>query len=173
MRVTPSLLFAALLAGGCSSEAVPDALNLQAKRQQEAAHRQAADARAVQAGFAPAQPAAIETVSVDPPRAHAPGVMLPPASAQYRYIGHWAASAAACADTGWQFRSRGLSTGGETDCDFPTVAAVRSGYELRGECRSDGRKVAETLKLDFDERGRRMRVEGRLLGPADLLYCGD
>lgn len=162
-----------LLVAGCSSnEAVESAFNAQSKAEEQAARERAADRSAIQAGFQPAQPGPLATVSVDPPKTSAPGATLPGADRQYRYIGRWAATPAMCRDGAWRFQVRKLMTKGAS-CELPTVAAVPSGYVLAGTCRAKGVKSEESLRLRFDERLRTMRVAGRTLGPADLIYCGD
>lgn len=168
MRRVATFVLLALTA--CSAgDPIDSTFNAQAK----AAEERAADAAVVRAGFAPDDPGPIENgVAVDPAVTPAPGAILPPATAQYRYLGKWAASPALCADGWWRFETRKLRTFGETSCELPEVAATRTGYELRGKCDSEGRKSAESITLRFDERSRRMRLEARTLGPADLLYCG-
>ena len=127
---------------------------------------------AVSAGFKPGGPAPMATVAVDPVPVAAPGTALPPDSMQYRYIGRWAASVPLCRDGAWTFETRKLTTAGETSCTFTNVAAALEGYKLEGTCSAEGRDQVETVELSFDEAKKRMRVAGKTLGPAELLYCG-
>lgn len=158
----------------CSAGDVTEStFNAQAKADEQAKREGVADRAAVRAGFEPSQPAPLATVSVDPVKASAPGEILPPADRQYRYIGRWAVTPAACREGVWSFQTRRLTTAGDTACDLPTVAARPSGYELNGTCRTQGVKTAQTVKLTFDERQRTMHVDGRTVGPLDLIYCGD
>lgn len=162
-----------LALAACSNEAVPTAFNAQAKADEQAAKQRAADNRAVQAGFKPEAPAPLATVSVDPPKTPAPGAILPASDRQYRYIGRWAAAPALCTSGAWRFQTRKLTTAGETSCEYPTVSALPNGYRLNGFCQAEGVKTDQTLKLSFDEARRTMHVEGKSLGPINLIYCGD
>lgn len=167
-----SALFSCLVLAACSGADASNPLNRQAQAEQAVAKARAADASAVKAGFAPDQPAPLKVPSVDAPTTSAPGATLPPADAAYRYLGRWAVTPRLCQESGWQFQTRKLSAVGKTSCDLPEVSVTPTGYELRGTCRSGRRQAAETIRLHFDERRKRMRVEGQTLGPADLLYCG-
>jgi hypothetical protein len=168
-----SFALPALLIGACSEAGpISNAFDPEAAAKKQAAREQAADQRAVRAGFAPEQPAPIDTARIDPLPIATPGSALPPATDAYRYIGRWAATPVLCRDGAWRFETRKLSTAGETSCKFDTVAAVPTGYELPGVCEAEGAKTQQTLKLDFDEKRKIMRVEGKTLGPVDLIYCG-
>ncbi len=138
-------------------------------RQAEALAREEAAARA---GFRPGGPAPMATVAIDPVPVDRPGTRLPPATMEYRYIGRWAATPALCRDGAWTFETHRLSTAGETSCRFAEIAAMLEGFRLEGQCTAEGRNSAETLELSFDEARKRMHVEGKTLGPADLIYCG-
>lgn len=162
-----------LVLAACSAETVPENFDPDAKAKEQAAKERAADQSAVKAGFKPTAPEPLETVSVDPVKASAPGTILPPGDRQYRYIGRWAANAGMCETGAWRFRTRSLETAGETSCDLPTVAAVRTGYELSGVCRAEGKATEQSLLLSFNEDKRTMTVRGKTLGPATLIYCGD
>lgn len=168
-----TLLPLTLVLAGCSAETVPTAFDPDAKAKEQEAKERAADRVAVSAGFAPEAPAPIKTVSVDPPKTDTPGSMLPASDRQYRYIGRWAATPDLCNTGAWRFQTRKLVTAGETSCDFPDVAAVPNGYRLTGICQAEGAKTEQTLQLGFDEAKRAMTVQGRTLGPATLIYCGD
>lgn len=127
--------------------------------------------KAERAGFVPPAPAPLKTVSLDPSEASEAGA-LPTNDKQYRYLGHWATDRALCGTRTWYFLSRNFTASDGQKCKFPTVAAVPTGYELQGECQGEGGKVAQTIKLHFDEAARVMRLTGTTVGPVDLNYCG-
>lgn len=161
------------VAGCSSSEGAADSGLVQANLSTQQATERLADAKAVGTGFRPAPPAPLETASVDPVTASAPGAILPPTTMQYRYIGRWAATSALCEGGAWTFSTRKLATTGKIDCDLPVVATVPSGYEMQGICKTGGTKTVQTLKLVFDEPAKRLHVSGQTVGPATLLYCGN
>lgn len=173
MPIATRTLPLCLLLMACSSETVPKAFDPEAKAKEQAEKQRAADRAAVKAGFVPDAPEPMKTVSVDPPKTDVPGSMLPPADRQYRYIGRWAASPQLCETGAWRFKTRKLTTAGETSCDFTTVATVPVGYRLESECTAEGAKTTQTLRLSFDEGEKTMTVRARTLGPATLIYCGD
>lgn len=162
-----------VLAGCSASDPIDNTFNPQVKAEKKAARERAADARAVKAGFAPDAPKPLATVSLDPPGTPAPGAVLPPAEAQYRYIGRWASSAAQCEAGAWEFKSRQLETPEKTGCDLPDVSQGPSEYKLHGTCKGTGRKLEQTVTLSFDERRRTMHVASPTLGASDLIYCGN
>ena len=170
---TALLLLPLLLAAACSREGpIANTFDPEAEAAKQAARERAADQRAVRAGFQPDQPAPLATDRIDPVPIATPGSALPPATDAYRYIGRWAATPVLCRDGAWRFETRRLSTAGETSCKFETVAAVPTGYELPAVCEAEGTKTTQTLKLDFDDGRKVMRVAGKTLGPVDLIYCG-
>ncbi len=172
MRTAISLA-AALIVTACSdANPVTNTFDPEAAAKKQAARERAADQRAVRAGFEPEQPEPLATARIDPLPIATPGSALPPATDAYRYLGRWAATPVLCRDGAWRFETRKLTTAGETSCKFETVAAVPTGYELAGVCEAEGTRTQQTLKLDFDEKRKLMRVEGRTLGPVDLIYCG-
>lgn len=128
--------------------------------------------RAVRAGFNPGSPAAMATDTVDAAKTPAPGALLPPDGLKYRYIGRWAATRQACASAPWVFESRKLASPAKTTCAFTDTSTTLIGYELIGSCTTGSKVTPDIVTLRFNETARAMRVAGKSLPPADLIYCG-
>jgi hypothetical protein len=120
----------------------------------------------------PERTAALEPSAAPAPPAQA-GTALPPADAEYRYIGNWAADAAACADPPWRFEARRLTTKGEVACAFDRVGKTPAGYEIAATCTAEAPPAPYVIRLSFAESARAMLVEGGpFSGPVGLVWCG-
>lgn len=98
---------------------------------------------------------------------------LPPADANLRFVGVWAAEKDLCGEGAWRFTERGLGTAGEVSCDFNRINPVPEGYDIAAMCRAEGDEVRNTLRLRFAESAKTMMVEAdRILQPVGLVYCG-
>jgi hypothetical protein len=102
-----------------------------------------------------------------------PGASLPPASAPYRYVGRWAANAAACEHGTWNFDERKLVTAGEVACKFDRIERTAAGYDIAATCTAEAPPAAYHLALTFAESARAMLVEGGPFShPVGLIWCG-
>ncbi|RJF91415.1 hypothetical protein [Sphingomonas cavernae] len=111
-------------------------------------------------------PAANATVAPTPPG-------LPPADANLRFIGVWAAEPGLCQEGAWRFSERDLATAGEVSCDFDRINPVPGGYDIAAMCTAEGDETKNTLRVRFAESVHAMRLEAdRVLQPVSLIYCG-
>lgn len=138
----------------------------------EATNAETQAVEAAAAGFRPAAPAPMATLSTDPVDTPSPGALIPGASERYRFLGRWAVNPALCTDNAWSFEPKKLVTSGGTECVFEEVSEGLDGYNLTGTCKAGGTTTRDTLKATFDSATRSMRIAGKSLGPIDLIYCG-
>ncbi|MGK6319767.1 hypothetical protein [Sphingomonas sp. DT-204] len=101
-----------------------------------------------------------------------PGASLPPANAEYRYVGTWAAKPELCRSGAWRFDQRHLATAGEVSCDFDNVERVAGGYDIAATCYAEAPAVKEGITLRFAESAKAMMVESKIFQPIGLIYCG-
>jgi hypothetical protein len=134
------------------------------------AERRAVEAAA--AGFHPASPGPMATLSTDPVDTPAPGALIPPPTESYRFLGRWAVNTALCRENAWAFEPKKLVTSGGTECRFENVSETLDGYNLAGVCEAGGIETTDTLKATFNAATRSMRIAGKSLGPVELIYCG-
>lgn len=110
--------------------------------------------------------------AVAAPAQPAPGV-LPPADANLRFVGIWAAEPALCDEGAWRFSERGLETAGEVSCQFERLNPVPGGYDIATMCTAEGEETRDTLRLRFAESAKAMMVEtDKMLQPTGLTWCG-
>lgn len=106
------------------------------------------------------------------PAQPAPGA-LPPADANLRFVGVWAAEPALCEQGAWRFSERGLETAGEISCRFERINPVPGGYDIATTCIAEGDETRDTLRLRFAESAKAMMVEtDKVLQPIGLNWCG-
>lgn len=119
-------------------------------------------------------PAPVATPTPSPTStAPGPGAALPPADAELRYVGRWAADAGACADP-WIWTDQRLATPAGTVCEFTAVEAVPAGYDIEARCTAEAPPTDDRLKVRFAESARSMLVESeKTLSPVGLIYCGE
>ncbi len=100
-----------------------------------------------------------------------PGI-LPPADAEYRYAGRWAATQQLCDTGAWRFQPKRLDTAGEVSCTFDTVTKVPGGYDIAASCLAEGNRSKDTIELRFAESAQAMLVQSRMWDGVGLTYCG-
>ncbi|HVI98670.1 MAG TPA: hypothetical protein VM657_06340 [Sphingomonas sp.] len=101
----------------------------------------------------------------------APGT-LPPADAEDRYVGRWAATQQLCATGAWRFQPKRLDTAGEVSCAFDDVKKVPGGYDIAASCLAEGQQSKDTIQLRFAESARAMLVQSKMWDGVGLTYCG-
>lgn len=107
------------------------------------------------------------------PAAPKPGAALPPADADLRFLGRWAADAGACGDP-WIWTDRRLATPAGTVCEFTEVERAPGGYDIEARCTAEGPPADDRIELRFAESARSMLVESeKTLAPVGLIYCGE
>lgn len=110
--------------------------------------------------------------AVATPAPATPGT-LPPADANLRFIGTWAAEPGLCEQGAWRFSERGLKTAGEVACQFDRINPVPGGYDISAMCTAQGDETKDTLRLRFAESAGAMTVEtDKVLQPVGLTWCG-
>ena len=112
-----------------------------------------------------------DEASADETAAAAPG-MLPPADAEYRYVGRWAATQQLCATGAWRFQPKRLETAGEVSCTFDEVDKAAGGYDIAASCLAEGNRSTDTIELRFAESAQAMLVQSRMWNGVGLIYCG-
>jgi len=73
---------------------------------------------------------------------------LPPAGAEPRFVGLWAASQDMCTDPAWRFRTDGVSTQGEVSCTFNQISEIAGGYDVQATCQAEGNTTQHQM-LDY------------------------
>jgi hypothetical protein len=102
---------------------------------------------------------------------NAPG-SLPPANAELRFVGLWAADKGNCASHGWRFTADALSGPDAPHCSFYKVTKMPGGYDLAARCPAKKPVELDLIKLRFAESARAMLVESNAIKPMGLIYCG-
>jgi hypothetical protein len=97
---------------------------------------------------------------------------LPPAGAEYRYAGRWAATEQLCDTGAWRFQPKRLDTAGEVSCTFDKVEKVAGGYDIAASCLAEGTRSADTIALRFAESAQAMLVQSTMWDGVGLIYCG-
>lgn len=97
---------------------------------------------------------------------------LPPADAQLRYVGRWAAESRLCADRAWVFGSDSLRTPAGSSCSFIEIESVPGGYDIAATCTAEGPPASDTIRLRFAESARAMIFESEAVADAGLVHCG-
>jgi hypothetical protein len=100
------------------------------------------------------------------------GGVLPPANAELRFVGTWAASQANCKSRPWRFTARELTVVGGPHCSFYNVAKAPGGYDVAAECPTKKPVHTDLIKLRFAESAQAMLVESNAIQPTGLIYCG-
>ena len=106
------------------------------------------------------------------PTAAEAGKTLPPADAQLRYVGLWAADAASCAARAWEWGEHRLETPAHTVCEFSEIEAVPGGYDIAARCTAEAPPADDQIKVRFAESAKAMMVEAKTFSPVGLVYCG-
>ena len=97
---------------------------------------------------------------------------LPPADAEYRYAGRWAATQQLCETGAWRFQPKRLDTAGEVSCTFDNVEQVPGGYDIAASCLAEGNRTKDTIELRFAESAQAMLVQSKMWDGVGLTYCG-
>lgn len=131
-------------------------------------------AEAGRAADAPAPVPAPETLPTTQalPAAPAPGTGLPPANAEPRFAGSWAAHAGMCGDKAWHFTDTGLKTPAGSVCHFSRVTKVAGGYDIAARCTAEGPEQDDLIKIRFAESAKAMLFESTTIADTGLIYCG-
>jgi hypothetical protein len=106
------------------------------------------------------------------PAAPAPGTGLPPANAEPRFAGSWAAHAGMCEDKAWHFTDTGLKTPAGSVCHFSRVTKVEGGYDIAARCTAEGPEQDDLIKIRFAESAEAMLFESTTIADTGLIYCG-
>ena len=93
-------------------------------------------------------------------------------SGHYRFVGRWAAEAALCSNSAWQFTADGLTTPAGSQCRFQSVSAVPGGYDIDAECMAEGPPVKDRLQIRFAGPAEALIFESAAIADAGLIYCG-
>lgn len=96
---------------------------------------------------------------------------LPPADAELRFVGRWAANEALCARSAWEFTPDGLRTPAGSVCRFRQVRAVAGGYDIDSSCTAEGPEEEDVLNIRFAESARAMLFDSRTVAGTGLVYC--
>jgi hypothetical protein len=112
-----------------------------------------------------------EAAADDENAAVVPGI-LPPADAEYRYAGRWAATQQLCDTGAWRFQPKRLDTAGEVSCTFDNVEKVPGGYDIAASCLAEGNRSKDTIELRFAESAQAMLVQSKMWDGVGLTYCG-
>src|SRR3546814_11732812 len=60
--------------------------------------------------------------------------VLPPSTADLRFVGYWAAEESFCDGNAWEFKKTSLYTPAGSDCIFMKESSVRGGYDIDARC---------------------------------------
>jgi hypothetical protein len=97
---------------------------------------------------------------------------LPPADRPLRFVGHWATTAANCADKAWRFAGNSLDTPAGSQCRFTNVRKVPGGYDIAATCTAESPPTEDRIALRFAESARAMLFECGMIADVGLVYCG-
>jgi hypothetical protein len=98
---------------------------------------------------------------------------LPPADADLRFVGRWAAERRMCPNAAWRFTAGRLTTPAGSACTFDHVKKVPGGYDIAAHCTAEGPERADTIRLRFAESARAMLFESESIADTGLIYCGE
>jgi hypothetical protein len=93
-----------------------------------------------------------------------------PASETF-FVGHWAASEAACADAAWVITEQGLKTPGEVSCHFQQLKQTSRGTEADAMCTAEGTPGQWTLRFSYAQSARALLIEGGPFADIGLVRC--
>ncbi|HEY1144883.1 MAG TPA: hypothetical protein VGE84_00940 [Allosphingosinicella sp.] len=127
---------------------------------------------AEEAADIPAPPPEAPLATRASPPVSAPGTGLPPANAEPRFAGSWAAHAGMCGDKAWHFTDTGLKTPAGSVCHFSRVTKVAGGYDIAARCTAEGPEQDDLIKIRFAESAKAMLFESTSIADAGLIYCG-
>lgn len=100
------------------------------------------------------------------------GAALPPANAEFRFVGHWATTTANCAAHPWIFTAKTLKVTNGPECNFYRVSKAPGGYDIAARCPTKKPVETDLIKLRFAESAGAMLVESNAISPTGLVYCG-
>lgn len=121
------------------------------------------------------EPRRSETPS-EPPSAPPPAASAPPRAEPSKpepatfYVGRWAASQEQCATEPWTFTRASLQAA-EGTCTFDEVAAIPTGFSLKGTCQWQNAQVPADIKVAFAQSAQALLVSGRPVGDVGLTAC--
>jgi hypothetical protein len=120
----------------------------------------------------PVQPTASSLPAVAPNPGRKPGAVLPPAGADPRFVGAWAADASMCTDKAWHFTETGLETPAGSVCHFNRVTKISGGYDIAARCTAEGPEQDDLIKIRFAESAKAMLFDSASIADTGLIYCG-
>src|SRR3546814_1123197 len=72
--------------------------------------------------------------------------VLPPSTADLRFVGSWASEERFCDGNAWEFTKTSLHTPAGSVCEFTKVSSVSGGYDIDARCTAEGPPVNDKLK---------------------------